>query len=255
MMHCTHPASIHTQLHSLYTMEYILTYIQTYIQSSIHTYICMHILQTFLFDALFFWLRFSLASSSSLFDALFALFVCLFLCLTVVAYSALSLCPAAVSLRSLSLSRLLSETCQTGLSYKPKIYIHTKHTHTHICIQRQQHTLICTYRETTIAYSLALTGPMNNQYLNLELEIHTYKHSLPSRRRFHLDTLNTLMAIAAAATLTPTPTPAPPSASIWLLLFLPCSSFRTRAMCYMFALYVCVLTCFSLCFLSSFFRD
>lgn len=139
-MHCTHPASIHTQLHSLYTMEYILTYIQTYIQTCIHTviythmhtYVCTFILQTF----------FCLTRSS---------FGCAFrwlplpLCLTLCSLS-LSVCSSVwLSLRivpsrfalllsrfALSLSRLLSETCQTGLSYKPKIYIHTKHTHTHM---------------------------------------------------------------------------------------------------------------------------
>lgn len=123
---CTY---IHTDIHAYI---HIHTYTHTNIHTYIQTYIRTHMYFTnFLFDALFFWLCFSLASSSSLFDALFALFVCLFLCSSVVACSALSLCPAAVSLVSLSLAcsakraKLVYHTSQK--------YTYTqKHTHKHI---------------------------------------------------------------------------------------------------------------------------
>lgn len=75
---------------------------------------------------------------------------------------------------ALSLSRLLSETCQTGLSYKPKIYIHTK-AHTHTYIYRDSSILSFAHTERPLlpirSHSLA---PWTTSILTLNLKfIHT----------------------------------------------------------------------------------
>lgn len=176
-MHCTHPTFIHTQLHSLCIMEYIQTYMHIYLHTCtyIHTYTDAYvrtcISQTFCltrssFGCAFRWLP-------------------LPLCLTLCSLS-LSVCSSVrLSLRvvpsrfaillsrfSLSLSRLLNETCQTGLSYKPKIYIHTKvHTHT----GRDSSILSFVHRERPLlpirSHSLA---PWTTSMLTLNLKyIHT----------------------------------------------------------------------------------
>lgn len=150
-VHTLHPYTLrcirfvlwNTYWHIIHTD--ILTYSHTYS----HAYTCMHIYFTiFLFDALFFWLCFSLASSSSLFDALFALFVCLCLCLTVVACSALSLWPAAVSLLFLSLA-CSAKRAKLVYHTRQKYTYTQKHTHTytetaaysHLYIQRAHYCL------------------------------------------------------------------------------------------------------------------
>lgn len=122
---------IHTYRHTcIHTHTYIHTYKHTYIHTNIHTY--AHV-----FHKLFVW-------RALLLVVLFVGFLFLFvwrsvrsLCLSVPLFVCRCVyCPLALPcccLACLSLSRLLSETCQTGLSYKPKIYIHTKaHTHKHI---------------------------------------------------------------------------------------------------------------------------
>lgn len=127
----------------------------------------------FLFDALFFWLRFSLASSSSLFDALFALFVCLFLCLTVVTCSALSLCPAAVSLRSLSLSLAQRNVPNWFIIQAKNIHTHKAHTHTYAYRDSSLLSFVHTERPLLPIRSHSL-APWTTSILTLNLKfIHT----------------------------------------------------------------------------------
>lgn len=179
-MHCTHPASIHTQMHSLCNMEYILTCIQTHMHTYshlyTHAYICMHI---------YFTNFFCLTRSS---------FGCAFrwlplpLCLTLCSLS-LSVCPSVwLSLRivpsrfALLLSRFaLSLSLSLAQRNVPNWFIiqakniHTHKAHTHTYAYRDSSILSFVHTERPLlpirSHSLA---PWTTSILTLNLKfIHT----------------------------------------------------------------------------------